>query len=211
MNQGVLIVDDHELIRRGVIRLLEEAGYQNIFQASNGVEALSLIQQKGNAIHVVILDLSMPKMNGLELVDHLVNVHHITIGIIMFSVFFDEETRQKFFSLGNENIITQEFLRKGNSVRLLLDEVATTLEKIKSKRLARNKKEYSMISERLLEIESQLKLLNELQKNRSGFLYNLGMDVLRTLVIALFIISFIYVGVGDFISNIISQIKIPNK
>ena len=210
MNQGVLIVDDHELIRRGVIGLLEKAGYQNIFQASNGVEALSLIQQKGNAIHVVILDLRMPKMNGLELVDHLVNVHHITIGIIMFSVVFDEETRQKFFSLGNENIITQEYLFKGNSVRLL-DEVATTLEKIKSKRLARNKKEYSMISERLLEIESQLKLLNELQKNRSGFLYNLGMDVLRTLVIALFIISFIYVGVGDFISNIISQIKIPNK
>ncbi|NLL48009.1 MAG: response regulator transcription factor [Firmicutes bacterium] len=61
----VLIVDDHPLLRQGLSRLLElEGGIQVIGQASNGVEALRMTSQLNP--DVLLLDINMPGMNGIE-------------------------------------------------------------------------------------------------------------------------------------------------
>lgn len=60
----VLLADDHELVRAGFRTLLHELGMQVVAEASNGNEALRLI-----ALHkpdVVLMDLAMPELNGLE-------------------------------------------------------------------------------------------------------------------------------------------------
>src|ERR1700733_10926780 len=65
MSVRVLIVDDHPLVRHGLRSLLKELpACQVIDEASDGVDAVSKAQQEKP--DVVLLDISMPKMNGLE-------------------------------------------------------------------------------------------------------------------------------------------------
>ena len=76
MNQeiSVLLVDDHSLVRRGFRRILEdEEGMKIVGEASDGVEAIRLAGElKPN---VVVMDLSMPELDGVqatkEIVKHL--------------------------------------------------------------------------------------------------------------------------------------------
>ena len=60
----ILVADDHSLFRDGLVSLLEAAGYTVVGQAGNGQEALELAR----SLHpeLVLLDLHMPVMNGLE-------------------------------------------------------------------------------------------------------------------------------------------------
>ncbi|MEM8996294.1 MAG: response regulator transcription factor [Acidobacteriota bacterium] len=61
----VLLVDDHALVRRGLAALLEvDGGYEVVAEAGNGAEALELITEARP--DVVLLDLSMPELDGLE-------------------------------------------------------------------------------------------------------------------------------------------------
>jgi DNA-binding NarL/FixJ family response regulator len=60
----VLVVDDHSLFRDGLVSLLEAAGHVVVGQAGNGQEAVALA--KTLEPELVLLDLNMPVMNGLE-------------------------------------------------------------------------------------------------------------------------------------------------
>jgi DNA-binding NarL/FixJ family response regulator len=60
----VLIADDHALVRTGFRSLLEKLGFQVIGEARNGNEALQMIQSLRPDI--VLMDIAMPELNGLE-------------------------------------------------------------------------------------------------------------------------------------------------
>jgi len=61
----LIVVDDHGVVRRGVRALLEsQPGWQVVGEGANGRDAVELVRTLRP--HVVILDLSMPDMNGLE-------------------------------------------------------------------------------------------------------------------------------------------------
>lgn len=61
----ILIVDDEEIIREVTGEILEESGANALF-ACDGHEALDCYREHGNSIHIVLLDLMMPRMNGFE-------------------------------------------------------------------------------------------------------------------------------------------------
>lgn len=65
---AILIVDDNRLVRLSLKRLLEGAGYR-VIEAHDGREGLSL--QKSAAPDAMILDLLMPEMDGIELIQQL--------------------------------------------------------------------------------------------------------------------------------------------
>lgn len=66
----VLITDDHRLVRAGFRRLLEdEPNIQVVAEASSGQEALEVV--RANAVDVILLDVSMPGENGLEVLPKL--------------------------------------------------------------------------------------------------------------------------------------------
>ena len=68
MSLQVLLVDDHALVRAGIRALIEEIeGVQVVAQADNGVEALRLIAK--HRPDLVFLDLTMPGLNGFEVLD----------------------------------------------------------------------------------------------------------------------------------------------
>jgi DNA-binding NarL/FixJ family response regulator len=67
----VLLVDDHSLVRAGVRSLLERmSGIEVVGEASNGGEALELVGSK--LPNVVLLDIAMPRMGGLEVLPRVI-------------------------------------------------------------------------------------------------------------------------------------------
>jgi DNA-binding NarL/FixJ family response regulator len=63
----LIVVDDHTIVRQGLVSMLEETGEcQVVAQAADGAEALELVLK--NKPDVVVTDLSMPRLSGLELV-----------------------------------------------------------------------------------------------------------------------------------------------
>ena len=68
MKKNILIVDDSPTLRASVNFVLSGGGY-NVFQADNGVtglQKLEEIRKKGERVHLIVSDINMPKMNGLE-------------------------------------------------------------------------------------------------------------------------------------------------
>ena len=61
----VLVVDDEEIVRSLAKRMVEEAGF-SVLTAGDGEEAIRLFRQHQHEIVCVLLDLTMPKMDGQE-------------------------------------------------------------------------------------------------------------------------------------------------
>ena len=69
----VLVVDDHELVRTGICRMLEDhPDVEVIGQAESGEEAIALVRQKSP--QVVLLDVNMPGIGGVETTRRLLQI-----------------------------------------------------------------------------------------------------------------------------------------
>ena len=61
----IVIADDHQLFRSGIVSMLQkEDAFEMVGDAANGQELLTLLEQQ--EVDVVLVDLSMPQMNGLK-------------------------------------------------------------------------------------------------------------------------------------------------
>jgi DNA-binding NarL/FixJ family response regulator len=88
----VLIVDDHEIVREGLATLLsEEPTIEVVGQASNGVEALTL--SKLLQPDVILMDVVMPEMDGIETTRHIRQAHLAAQVIILTTYTNDEHVR----------------------------------------------------------------------------------------------------------------------
>jgi DNA-binding NarL/FixJ family response regulator len=79
----VLIVDDHDLFRSGLRNLLEDEGVQVIGEASAGHEALNIVREV--APDVVVMDLNMPGMGGVEATRHISTIAPLT-RVVMLTI-----------------------------------------------------------------------------------------------------------------------------
>src|SRR5438093_3111777 len=77
----VLIVDDHDLFRSGLRNLLEDEGVQIIGEASAGQEALNIVREV--APDVVVMDLNMPGMGGVEATRHIAAIAPLTRVVVL--------------------------------------------------------------------------------------------------------------------------------
>jgi len=64
--QRVLVVDDHDPTRQTITRMLEAGGF-TVVQASSGSEALDRLSRESDEIDIVLSDVTMPGMTGIDL------------------------------------------------------------------------------------------------------------------------------------------------
>jgi two-component system response regulator NreC len=83
----VLLADDHAIVRRGLRGLLESAGVTVVAEAADGADAVRLCEE--HHPDVVILDIAMPKMNGIEVASRVQKLEPKP-GVIILSVHADE-------------------------------------------------------------------------------------------------------------------------
>ncbi|MGI8607398.1 MAG: response regulator [Gaiellaceae bacterium] len=77
----VLLVDDHDLFRRGLVNLLSEHGLHVVGEAENGEVALRLVREL--APDVVIMDLNMPGPSGVEVIRQMTGIAPLTRVVVL--------------------------------------------------------------------------------------------------------------------------------
>lgn len=108
-NIKVLVVDDHELFRKGVIMVLKKMdNVEVIGEAENGKDFLSMLNS--HKPDVVFMDIKMPIMNGLE-ATAIATERYPDINVIALSMFGEEEYLHKIINAGAKG-----FLLKNSSV-----------------------------------------------------------------------------------------------
>jgi two-component system cell cycle sensor histidine kinase/response regulator CckA len=66
----VLVVDDEDMPRQTITRMLEAGGF-SVVTAASGAEAIELLARNGDTIDIVLSDVQMPGMNGIDLSYHI--------------------------------------------------------------------------------------------------------------------------------------------
>ena len=130
--RGILIVDDDENLIIALKETLSAHGYCNVFMANNPEKGLSILESNGEKIYTVLLDLKMPSMNGIEFIQHLVNVHRNSVGIIMITGYGSPDVEEAFYKINDELILTESFIEKPIKFEVLrekIDEVSSNIYK----------------------------------------------------------------------------------
>jgi CheY-like chemotaxis protein len=109
----ILVVDDEISIRESLGMLLVSAGY-DVAQAENGIVALSHLDR--TLPDLIVTDLNMPQMSGLELISHVRN-RYPSISIVAMSGDYQEDA-------GAAGIVADRFYPKGQHPHNLLTTIA---------------------------------------------------------------------------------------
>ena len=117
--ETVLIVEDDDVLRAVTARMLGELGYRTL-EARDGVEALALLEQRGDAIDLVFTDLIMPRMGGIELVLRI-NEDWPSLRVVVSSGHIDEHADE--VTSHADALLAKPFnmARLGRVVRQVLD------------------------------------------------------------------------------------------
>ena len=110
MATNVLIVDDSQTMRRMIRRTLEISGLDisEVFEAANGIEALA--QMARHSIQAVLLDINMPVMSGIQLVERIHDDERLRdIPVIIASTEGSETRIQHLLKLGARSYIRKPF------------------------------------------------------------------------------------------------------
>lgn len=102
---NVVIVDDHKLVRNGIKRILENAqGIKIIGEASTGEEAIQIIKQLKP--HVVLMDIKMPGLGGIETTRKLVR-QDPDLKIIIVTAYENDVFPVRMFNAGAHGYLTK--------------------------------------------------------------------------------------------------------
>ncbi|MFY9264218.1 MAG: response regulator transcription factor [Solirubrobacterales bacterium] len=104
--QTVLVVDDEEIVRDVVVRYLERDGFRTI-QAGDGATARRLIEDHEHALALVVLDLMLPEINGLELCSWIRGRGDLPV--IMLTARSDETDRIVGLEIGADDYLGKPF------------------------------------------------------------------------------------------------------
>ncbi len=108
----IVIAEDHNLVRQGIRALLEQSGdVQVVAEAATGEEAIQLVEE--HKPDVVVMDLSMPRLDGAQAAERIINMKLPTQIIIL--------------SMHADTTMVQQLLRHGVKGYLLKDAVTEEL------------------------------------------------------------------------------------
>jgi DNA-binding NtrC family response regulator len=113
----ILVVDDERNIRNNLCMVLEAEGYK-VHTASNGDEAL--LRVKESRYDIVLVDIQMPKMNGLELLRYLRGLR-LKMPVVMLTAYGTVSRAVEAMKLGAVDFIEKPFDPK--TIQLLCQEI----------------------------------------------------------------------------------------
>ena len=145
----VLVVDDSRLMRMGLVRALRELGLQDIAEAGNGREALAAIRE--SSFDLMLLDIEMPEMTGLELLQAMQLEPALRrVPVIVISSSEQLDTAVRCIEAGAEDYLPKTF-----NPTLLRARVTTSIDK---KRLR------DLDAQRVLELQHEKDQLERTQR-----------------------------------------------
>ncbi|MFP3186829.1 MAG: response regulator transcription factor [Paraburkholderia sp.] len=102
----VLIADDHALVRDGLRHILQNAnGFEVVGEASDGVSTIALV--RSHPAEVLVLDLSMPGRNGVELIKQIKD-EMAALRILVLTMHAEQQYAVRAFKAGASGYLTKE-------------------------------------------------------------------------------------------------------
>jgi DNA-binding NarL/FixJ family response regulator len=102
----LLLVDDHTIVREGLRRILDGSGDGwTIAEAGSGFQALEILRQ--HAFTLAIVDLSMPGLNGLDLI-HRIKADFPKVAVLVLSMHAEEQYAIRSFKAGANGYVTKD-------------------------------------------------------------------------------------------------------
>lgn len=110
MKIKIVVVDDHQIVRDGISALLMKYNdIEIIGEASNGEEAITLLQSLKP--YVLIIDIAMPKKDGIQASKEILEIHK-DLNIIIFSSHAENENLSKAIEIGVKGILPKNTMRE---------------------------------------------------------------------------------------------------
>lgn len=161
IKQRILVVDDSKMNREILCEMLKDDF--EIIEATNGQECVSLIEQYGKEISLVLLDIVMPVMDGFEILMYMNRNHWIEdVPVIMISSEESENYIRKAFKFGVSDYISRPFDSK-----VVYQRVFNTI-----KLYAKQRRLISMVSNQMHEKEKNnqmmVEVLSQIMEFRNG-------------------------------------------
>ncbi len=101
----VLLADDHSIVRAGLRRLVEESEEMTVVaEASDGREAIAKAREQRP--DVAVIDISMPGLDGLEVISHLLNLYP-DLPILVLTMHEEEQYLARVFEAGAMGFLTK--------------------------------------------------------------------------------------------------------
>ena len=119
----ILVVDDEQDILETIVDTLEiefDSSEVKIEKAMNGVEALKFFDNPSSSFDLIVTDLNMPEMDGIEFTENVKRIQSST-PVIVFTGHGDAEEQEKLTSLGVVAMIKKPYVED------LIEEVVNTL------------------------------------------------------------------------------------
>jgi DNA-binding NarL/FixJ family response regulator len=102
----ILLVDDHVLVRQGIRRIIQEdPGLSIIGEAGDGLELLEMLAR--TSPDLVILDISLPKLRGLEAAEEI-KKSYPAVKVLILTMHKDKEYLQRALAIGTDGYLLKE-------------------------------------------------------------------------------------------------------
>ena len=165
----ILVVEDDKIIREGICEYLSEFGYE-MYEAEDGRKALNIFKDKD--INLIILDIQIPLLNGLEVLKEVRKESKIPI--LMLTAFSDEEYKISAFSSLADGYIEKPFSLPVLKVRIdsLIKRYYKEVEKFIYKDLEVNFSSYTAkVKDEFIDVNAkELEILKYLLENEGHVL-----------------------------------------
>lgn len=105
-NYNIVVADDHALLRKGIIRILEEVDYIHVVgEAGDGLELIELLKKK--KADMAIIDISMPNLRGIEATKEIKKIYP-SIKVIILTMHKKVEYLQQALTMGADGYLLKE-------------------------------------------------------------------------------------------------------
>lgn len=109
---NILLVDDHQIVRDGIKSLfLDDDEINFIYEAENGVEACKIIKDHSGDIDLVLMDINMPEMTGIECTEKI-KEEYPDMKILILSMLNEDEHIKKVLKAGASGYILKNSGKK---------------------------------------------------------------------------------------------------
>ncbi|MBN8595451.1 MAG: response regulator [Anaerolineae bacterium] len=120
--QTILLVEDNALVRQSIAEILEISNF-TVLTAANGRQALTLLEENAGQVELILSDLDMPEMNGLQLC-RTVRANQNDVHFIILSGYISDEDKREL-----ESLQVAECINKPADVERLLCTIEEVLDK----------------------------------------------------------------------------------
>jgi two-component system, NarL family, invasion response regulator UvrY len=102
---NVLIIDDHPIVRRGLMQVLQNENDLSIYEAANAREALRQIKKR--LFDLVVLDLDLPDTSGIELLKDIKRQNK-NLNVLVLSVYPEDQVAVRVLRAGASGFVSKE-------------------------------------------------------------------------------------------------------